>query len=865
MLPRPRRRFPLGIAALCLLSAVATLVVIHLPSPAEKATDLETTATTTLVSGSTVPVTGHGWGHGRGMSQYGAKGAALAGLSASQILDFYYPGTAATTLPARNIRVWISADDERDVQVLPSGHLAVYDDATHARQLLPGGVSRWRIVSTSTGSLQVQSLTGSTWTPYAVGGRSTLAGPVHFTGTDFVRLILPGNVVRGYRAEIIAQSTGPGTLRTVNLLPFEDYLRGVVPHESPSSWPAAALQAQTVAARSYAENKRARASAQAFDICDTTACQVYLGARSYGMDGGLLGSLEAASTDQAIAATGLQVRSYGGTPILAEFSSSNGGYTASGSAPYFVAKADPYEARGGNPYATWKVSIPTSTLQSAYGFRRLDSITVVDRLGGGGDWGGRMGNVTLRGIGTSGQALSVNTTGDRIRSAVGLKSNYFTFTGPAGGNPKGALDSVGPDRGYTGQVTVRGWSVDDDAPTTPTQVHVYVDGRGVASIRADQSRPDVGAAYPGVGDAHGYSTTLTLAPGAHTVCVYAINIGSGGNTRLGCKPVTVLDASPLGAVDGVTPAVTSGAVNVAGWAFDPSQPTQALAVHLYVDGRGAASVLADDARSDVAAANAAAGPAHGFSAPLTLTPGNRTVCAYAINVGSGTNKRIGCTTVQVVAPTPIGVLESVSPATSSDGRVNVRGWAFDPDDPSQSLVIRVYVDGHGYASMMSSTVRPDIASRYPGAGRRQGFGTTVTLPQGSHSVCAFAINIGAGGNKLLGCRGVRVADQAAFGSLDSVRGTGVGQITVRGWTIDPDTPRTPGRVHVYVDGAARGSFPADQPRSDIARVYPYAGSAHGFSSSVSVASGARRVCVYATSASGLARPRLLRCVSVTVP
>jgi hypothetical protein len=116
----------------------------------------------------------------------------------------------------------------------------------------------------------------------------------------------------------------------------------------------------------------------------------------------------------------------------------------------------------------------------------------------------------------------------------------------------------------------------------------------------------------------------------------------------------------------------------------------------------------------------------------------------------------------------------------------------------------------------------------------------------------------------IGCRTVRVEDRQSYGSLDSVRATGGGSIAVRGWAIDPDTPRTATRVHVYVDGVGRGSFPADADRADIGRAYPTAGPAHGFSASLTVAPGARKVCALATSTGGLVPPRLLRCVSVTV-
>jgi hypothetical protein len=89
-----------------------------------------------------------------------------------------------------------------------------------------------------------------------------------------------------------------------------------------------------------------------------------------------------------------------------------------------------------------------------------------------------------------------------------------------------------------GALSVGGWALDPDSPTSPGTVHVYVDGVGTA-ISAAGSRPDVGAAFPGVGDAHGFTWSTAVAPGRHTVCAYAIDAQfSAWNTPLGCRTVT---------------------------------------------------------------------------------------------------------------------------------------------------------------------------------------------------------------------------------------------------------------------------------------------------------------------------------------
>jgi hypothetical protein len=104
-----------------------------------------------------------------------------------------------------------------------------------------------------------------------------------------------------------------------------------------------------------------------------------------------------------------------------------------------------------------------------------------------------------------------------------------------GVDPIGNLDVVSP--GPAG-LHVAGWSIDPDTASS-IPVHVYVDNAFATAVIATVSRPDVGAAYPGYGSAHGFDLTLPAAPGPHTVCVYGINVGAGSvNTQIGCSTVT---------------------------------------------------------------------------------------------------------------------------------------------------------------------------------------------------------------------------------------------------------------------------------------------------------------------------------------
>ncbi|HEY6533533.1 MAG TPA: glycoside hydrolase family 43 protein, partial [Acidimicrobiales bacterium] len=203
-------------------------------------------------------------------------------------------------------------------------------------------------------------------------------------------------------------------------------------------------------------------------------------------------------------------------------------------------------------------------------------------------------------------------------------------------DPIGNLEQVA---GRQGRIDVSGWSL-DPSTTSAISVHIYVDGSAVA-VKANRSRTDVASAFA-LGTNHGFKASVGASPGSHRVCAYGIKVGPGSNSLLGCKTVTVTDASPFGSLDSVVP--VSGAVKVTGWAIDP-ETTNPIQVHIYVDG-AAVAVTANVNRPDVGAAFPY-GSNHGYSAQLGAPRGARTVCAYAINVGNGSNRQLGCRVVNV--------------------------------------------------------------------------------------------------------------------------------------------------------------------------------------------------------------------------
>lgn len=333
-------------------------------------------------------------------------------------------------------------------------------------------------------------------------------------------------------------------------------------------------------------------------------------------------------------------------------------------------------------------------------------------------------------------AYGINT-GAGVNSPLGCRAIFVPGTSPFG--------SFDVATGRPEAVTVGGWAIDADT-SGPISVHVYVDNIGTA-ISASSSRPDVAALYPASGAGHGFSATLPAVSGFHNVCAYAINVGPGATTGLGCKVVLVPGGSPFGSLDGATG--VSGGVAVGGWAIDPDivGPTD---VHVYVDDRGLATT-ANASRPDVGAAFPGYGAAHGFNAMVPAPAGAHTVCAYAINVRYGGTTVLGCRSVVVPETSPFGSLDAVTPGTR---QISVAGWAIDPDT-SSPISVHVYVDAVGTA-LVANLARADVGAVYPGSGPNHGFGVTVNATAGVHNVCAYGINVAGGANALLGCRVVVV-------------------------------------------------------------------------------------------------------------
>ena len=332
---------------------------------------------------------------------------------------------------------------------------------------------------------------------------------------------------------------------------------------------------------------------------------------------------------------------------------------------------------------------------------------------------------------------TINNIHADIFNGAGAQPTRFIRMGTVNaGSPFGYLDEASSPA--PGVLRVRGWAADPSAPTTSIDVHVYANSIGFNLGAARLTRDDVANAYPGYGNAHGYSSDLSLeVGGSYRVCAYGINVGPGSNQPLrDCKQVSVADPRPFGYLDAVT-SPAPGKIAVAGWAVDPNQPTSPIDVHVYVGNAGYNVGKASVRRDDVAKALPGYGSNHGYNVTLTVPGGKHRVCAYGINTGPGSNQPLKeCKEVAVETPPPATpkttspqTLPGATPAATPIGQLRVRikrmpgskvrlNWP----DVAGATHYAVRVRQAGEAPRTRSTPRSRLVSRV-----RKGARYTITV------------------------------------------------------------------------------------------------------------------------------------------
>jgi len=337
---------------------------------------------------------GSGFGHGLGMSQYGANGWATGAtgiaLTGEQIVLKYYPGTALQFVdPLRPFnRVLLSAPSSQGRFVC--GNNSYFDgtladlSSTGGMRVLDEGNNNAFVAQSSGGqNFQIIARNGlvqvwSNWgTPAPVFAG---LGPITVTPIDAGQPITFAQKGGTYRGNLRFTNLG-GTLRVINAVNYDDYTRGVIPLEMPTSWHIEALKAQALAARTYGYNSY-KGAARDYDVSDDQSDQCYGGVKM--LNGR---QIETPITDQAAALTASKIVTFQGQPVRTYFASSSGGYTkafgcwmnnvvrsggtwaCSPTAGGLTAVPDPADLRvsapSTNPRASWSATFTGTQLQSA--------------------------------------------------------------------------------------------------------------------------------------------------------------------------------------------------------------------------------------------------------------------------------------------------------------------------------------------------------------------------------------------------------------------------------------------------------------------------------------------------------------------
>ena len=330
---------------------------------------------------SLVVISGHGWGHGIGLSQWGAEGYARHGWGFKRVLAHYYPHTTIGSAPPQPVRVLL-ADSKTKVAIGSARPFVLVD-------------ARGRTIHVPARALRL--------TARLRFGKNVLVPPITFDA-GAAPLTFDG---AGYRGSLTLERTA-GHLAVVNTLPLERYLRGVVPSEMPVDWSPAAYKAQAIAARSY--TLASLNPAATFDVYADTRSQAYGGIAS-----------ERPETDLAVGATSGKVLTYDDRVIAAYYDSDSGGRTAavqdaiSGHAPepYLVSVSDPFDRI--DPHHNWRVALSSAQLSRRFDMPVADVRVQLNPSG-------RASSVSLL-AGTRTRTLAAAD----FSSALSLRSTYLTI------------------------------------------------------------------------------------------------------------------------------------------------------------------------------------------------------------------------------------------------------------------------------------------------------------------------------------------------------------------------------------------------------------------------------------------------------
>jgi len=342
-------------------------------------------------------VRGHGFGHGVGVSQYGAYGFALHGKGYRFILRHYYRGTRIERVQGvRVVRVLLAISPG---DVVFSGATSACGRALDPRRSYAAHRNRGRVKLRSSGGKRLADC----------GKRLRAAG------RGRIRIDGVGTFRGAF--ETVPTESDARSLNAINAVPLEQYVKGVIANESPPSWPVQELRTQAVESRSFALT--AGVDGNGFDLYADTRSQVYEGLSS-----------EAARTNAAVTATRGEVVMYGNKVATTFYSACSGGYTESVQnvffgppVPYLTGVPDPYDHYC--PLHNWTLRFSRPEISAKLGANlrgRLKKVVITRR-------GVSPRIVTAKLIGTRG---TTTVSGEQLQVALGAYSTWMSFHKVAG-------------------------------------------------------------------------------------------------------------------------------------------------------------------------------------------------------------------------------------------------------------------------------------------------------------------------------------------------------------------------------------------------------------------------------------------------
>lgn len=367
----------------------------------------------------TFTLTGSGYGHGVGMSQYGAQEMAKAGWSTDSILNFYYPGISIENRTVGNIRVQLI--QATTVVVRYAGAAGTLTPAgAGAASAAQGSVVTFAVSGSNVKASGLGSAKTASSFTIAWSGASNCSGYVTVDGTNggsqgYCRGTMTATVIGG-KVNLIATV---GLART--------YLYGL--GEVPSSWSGAALSAQAAAARTYAAKQTYKSSCNC-EVYSDTRSQYYAG-RSKEIETTYGAYWVGAVNRTSPSSTTGSLLLYGGQPITASYSAANGGRTEAsadiwgGALPYLISKEDPWSLKAGVPDSVkaWTVTKTQAQMKAIFGLADVASATITATTAGG-------SAKTIVAKSSSGASKTI-TGAETIRNAFGLRSAHFAISSPS--------------------------------------------------------------------------------------------------------------------------------------------------------------------------------------------------------------------------------------------------------------------------------------------------------------------------------------------------------------------------------------------------------------------------------------------------